>query len=230
MDFKKYETFLCEELTRIVLEIINENKQLEISARARAGAEISDFLEGKFKEKVNDEKVSSFIYDAAGSPQGKTKNPWDARCKFNYMNREEEVWIDFKAIKISSVDSNPDIGTPSKIISFIENGNFYLVYIIVYYVGIESGLQFEEYNEKFVKTYLLKDVNHSFRLNPKPQLQVNISAEPEYRTREEFIKLLFQKMQDSYTRQETSITKKKENLVSLLPELIKCNEESEERD
>lgn len=43
MDFKNYETFLCEELTRIVLEIINENKQLEISARARAGAEISDF-------------------------------------------------------------------------------------------------------------------------------------------------------------------------------------------
>ena len=37
-------------------------------------------------------------------------------------------------------------------------------------------------------------------------------------------------MQESYTRQEISITKKKEKLVSLLPELIKCNEESEERD
>lgn len=229
MDFKEYEAFLCKELTRIVLNIINENKKLGISARARAGAEISDFLEGKFQEKVNDEKASQFIYDAEQSPQGKTKNPWDARCKFNYMNREEEIWIDFKAIKISSVDSNPDIGTPSKIISFIKNGNFYLVYIIVYYVGIEFGLKFVEYNKKFVNTYLLKDVNHTLRLNPKPQLQVNISAEPEYRTREEFIKLLIQKAQESYTRQEINLSKKKKELTILLPELIKCNMESEKK-
>jgi len=97
-------------------------------------------------------------------------------------------------------------------------------------IFLKSSSNLPSIAERFHSFNLLKDVNHSFRLNPKPQLQVNISAEPEYRTREEFIKLLFQKMQESYTRQEISITKKKEKLVSLLPELIKCNEESEERD
>ena len=27
------------------------------------------------------------------------------------MDREEEIWIDFKAFKITNMDSNPDIGT-----------------------------------------------------------------------------------------------------------------------
>ncbi|WP_213496184.1 hypothetical protein [Lactococcus formosensis] len=230
MDFKEYETFLCNQLSDIILKIIDENRELGISARSRAGAEISDFLEKEFTIKVNKKNINDHIYDAEQAPPGKTKNPWDARCKFNYLNREEEIWIDFKAIKISSIDSNPDIGTPSKVIKFIKEGNFYLVYVIVYYVETDSGLKFMDHNNKFVKTYLLKDVNHTFRLNPKPQLQVNISAEPEYRTREDFIKLLIQKMSESYTRQEISLVKKKEKLISTLPELLQINSNSEKRD
>ena len=44
-------------------------------------------------------------------------------------------------------------------------------------------------------------MHHSVRRNPKNQLQVCISTEPEYRTREEFIDLLFSKLKESYYRQ-----------------------------
>ena len=57
----------------------------------------------------------------------------------------------------------------------------------MYYESKQDGVEFVKYNNDYKKVYLLKDVNESFRINPKPQMQVNIAAEPTYRTREEFI-------------------------------------------
>ncbi|MEX0595105.1 MAG: hypothetical protein WD512_01305 [Candidatus Paceibacterota bacterium] len=100
-----------------------------------------------------------------------------------------------------SANSNPDIGTPNKILKLIKDGNFYHAYIYVFYQQSEKGLTFEELDSEYTKLYFLKDISSTFRRNPKNQLQVNVSAKPEYRTREEFIKLLFEKIKESHKRQ-----------------------------
>ncbi|MCS5502752.1 hypothetical protein NY607_16650 [Lysinibacillus sp. A4] len=228
MDFKIYEKELCTAIKNVVIKIIEENPIMNIPSRSRSGAEISDFLEACFVSKVND-NANPLLSDASQAPPGATKNPFDAKCTFEFQDREELIWIDFKACKISSADSNPDIGTPKKVVEFIKDGHFYLVYVIVYYTAEGDTSVFAKFNNEFVKVYSLKDVNHTFRLNPKPQLQVNISAEPEYRTREEFIEILIQKHYESYDRQLKSIAEKRSKLEDLKEDLIKANKVSESR-
>lgn len=222
MDFKIYEEKLCKEILMIVESIITANLKLNIRARARAGAEISDYLEEQFVLYI-EQNGHNYLYNAVQSPRGATKNPWDAKCQFYFMNRNEEIWIDFKAFKISSKDSNPDIGTPNKVIKFIKEGNFYLIFVLVYYDEEDDGLKFVKYDNHYSRVYPLKNVNSTFRLNPKPQLQVNIAAEPEYRTRKEFIDLLMKKHEESYQRQQESLQRKVENLNNIHEELIQAN-------
>ncbi|MEM4271291.1 MAG: hypothetical protein QXO70_04330 [Candidatus Pacearchaeota archaeon] len=53
-----------------------------------------------------------------------------------------------------------------------------------------NGLEFVSNSKgQKIKSFLLKDIHHSLRRNPKNQLQVNIAEEPEYRTRDEFLTL-----------------------------------------
>jgi hypothetical protein len=198
MDIKEFEDLINKTISSVVVSIIDKNKILNISAKSRAGAEISDFLETQFVILANSNR---HLLNAEQSPKGATKNPWDAKVHFKYENHLEEIWIDFKAIKIDQLGSNPDIGTPTKIVNFIQNGGFYLLYIYVFYRETDNGLEFCKVNDSFVKSYFLKDVHCSVRRNPKNQLQVCISTEPEYRTREEFIDLLFSKLKESYYRQ-----------------------------
>jgi hypothetical protein len=180
MNIKEYENLINNTISNVVISIIENNQTLNISAKSRAGAEISDFLEEKFVELSKSNKL---LVDAEQSPKGATKNPWDAKVYFKYDNHLEEIWIDFKAIKIDQLGSNPDIGTPTKVIKFIQSGGFYLLYVYVFYKETENGLKFCQVDNSFVKSYFLKDVHHAVRRNPKNQLQVCISTEPEYRTR-----------------------------------------------
>ena len=144
-------------------------------------------------------KNHTYFNKSQYSPEGATKNPWDAMTYFCIKGHEELVWIDFKAVKVSSADSNPDIGTPDKIINLINQGYFYLAYIFVYYEETENGLKFvKNEDDELVKIYFLKDINATFRRNPKNQLQVNISAQPQNRTRAEFINILFDKIVESH--------------------------------
>lgn len=225
-DFKQYETQLCNDIEEIIDYIIQSKKYLNIPVRSRAGAEVSDYLEESFVNYLKNNR-HEHISNPVASPPGATKNPWDAKCEFEFMGRNELIWIDFKAFKISSANSNPDIGTPTKVIKFINEGNFYLIYVLVYYDAHNSGLQFKKYNGEYTKVYPLKDVNHTFRLNPKPQLQVNIAAEPEYRTRREFIDLLITKHKEAYNRQKKALTKKIKLIDEIHTQLIDTNNESE---
>ncbi|WP_373479858.1 hypothetical protein [Geminocystis sp.] len=84
---------------------------------------------------------------------------------------------------------------------FIEKGGFYLLYIYVYYEELERGLKFVKQNKKFIKTYFLKDISPKVRRTSTNQLQINISAEPIYRTRDEFIELLMEKVREGLMRQ-----------------------------
>lgn len=166
------------------------------------------------------------------APGGATKNPWDAMTHFSVKGHEEIIWIDFKAVKVSSADSNPDIGTPDKIFSLINSGYFYLVYIFVYYQETKEGLKFvQNTDNEMVKIYFLKDINHTFRRNPKNQLQVNISAKPELRTRVEFINLLFDKIEESHKRQIAISNKALEQIAKgdIKKKLIELNILAEEK-
>jgi hypothetical protein len=224
MDIKNFEKFIIEEFDKLILQIIKDYPELNISAKARAGAEVSDFLEEKFVEYSSKNK---FFKDSEQSPRGATKNPWDARTMFCFKNIQEIIWIDFKALKISGKDSNPDIGTPNKIINFIKEGNFYLVYIYVFYEETKKGLKFVKINNSYTESYFLKDINHTFRRNPKNQLQVNMSAPPEYRTRKEFVKLLMRKIKESHERQIKISEKALKNFTADEKILLEKNKESE---
>lgn len=198
MNIKELEKYIINEFKKIMIQIIRDYPKLNISAKSRVGAELSNFLEEKF---VAYSSKSKLFKDSKQSPKGSTKNPWDVKTTFRLKNLEEVIWVDFKALKISAKDSNPDIGTPNKIVKFIKEGHFYLLYIYVFYKEIEDGLKFIKTNEGFTKLYFLKDIHHSFRRNPKNQLQINISESPEYRSRENFIKLLMNKLRESHKRQ-----------------------------
>lgn len=220
MNIKELETLIADEIDKVVVRIIKDNKRLNISAKARAGAEISDWLEDKFVEYTREHQ---YLKGSESAPKGSTKNPWDARTYFAMKTESEEIWIDFKAFKVSSADSNPDIGTPDKIINFIRRGSFYMLYIYVYYQEYENGLEFVKLDGKYTKTYFLKDISSTVRRNPKNQLQINISVKPEYRSREEFIRLLIHKIKESHQRQIKISEKKLKEIDSLENELIITN-------
>lgn len=225
MTIKEFEELVLEKLKIVVDQIIAENLELPISAKSRAGAEISDWLEEKFVEHTID---NDFFEGSEGAPKGSTKNPWDARTKFVLDGHKEEIWIDFKAFKITSADSNPDIGTPNKIIKLINEGKFYHAFIHVFYEATDNGLKFVKLNDSYSKLYFLKDISSTFRRNPKNQLQVNLSAPSEYRTREEFIKLLMDKIKESHQRQIEISNKALKKLDEITEELLKANKKSED--
>lgn len=224
MNIKEFEELILSEIESTTAKIIKKHPTLNISARSRAGAEISNFLENKF---VSESKNHKYFINSEASPEGATKNPWDVRTFFKINKHQEEIWIDFKAIKISGLDSNPDIGSPGKVIKFIENKRFYLAYVYVYYQEKGEGLEFTKVSGKFVKAYFLKDINKTFRRNPKNQLQVNLSAPIEYRTRAEFIKLLMKKLKESHLRQIKISEKALQEIDQKEKELLKINKISE---
>lgn len=211
MEIKKYEDDLIKELETVVNGIISENPKLNIAVKKgeRVGDAISKFFEDNFVAKTQNHKYFS---NSEASPTGKTKNPWDARTDYTVQRFKQDVWIDFKAVNVDNDDSNPDSGTPNKIIKHILTDNFYLVYIYVYYKGTDGGLEFVEIDEKYVKAYFLKDINSSIHITPSNQMQVNYSAKPEYRTREEFIDFIHKKMVESNERKLTDATEKLEAL------------------
>lgn len=198
MKIREYENLIQEQITNVIKDIISKNEILNISAKSRAGAEISDWLEAMFVGSLTEHK---YLKNAEGAPKGQTKNPWDAKCFFELNNHKEEIWIDFKAFKLSGLDSNPDIGTPNKVISFIEAGGFYLLYVHVYYEEHSNGLKFIASDNNMVNSYFLKDISSTFRRTPTNQLQVNISAKPTYRSRQAFIELLMDKLKEGLIRQ-----------------------------
>lgn len=211
MEIKKYEEEIINHLEQVVKDIIKETPSLDIAVKKgeRVGDAISKFFEDNFVEKT---KGHSRFSNSEASPTGKTKNPWDARTDYTLQGFSQDIWIDFKAVNVDNEDTNPDSGTPDKIISHIQEGNFYLVFIYVYYKGGDDGLTFVEVNDKIVKAYFLKDISSTFRITPANQMQVNGSAEPEYRTREEFLQLLLKKKIESNERKFKKASQELENL------------------
>lgn len=203
------------DIEKIFTEILKKyNYKLPITANSRVGAEISDFLENEFVEYLTNNPHKN-ISNPLSAPKENTKNPYDIAWDYSYNDgneiHSEFVWGDIKAIKLSYDDSNPDLGTPEKIIKFMLDGNFYLVFILVKYESnSNNGITFvESENGQYAEVTFLKDIHNSVRINPKPQFQVNINLPSEYRTQEEFINLFEKKYEESLKRIEESLDKKR---------------------
>ncbi len=233
MTVQDFENLILSELKKVVESIIEKTPSLPIAVKKgeRQGDAISKFLEIAF---VNETKGHDYFNDSKASPTGKTKNPYDVETFFRYKSHNELIWIDFKAVNIDNEDSNPDSGTPDKIIILIQSGSFYLVYIFVFYQGSESKLSFVPKDDELVKAYFLKDVSSTVRITPANQLQVNYSQSPQYRTREEFIKFLAEKKRQSFERRLKKAQTDIENLnkgviykTITIDDLLKENETQE---
>ncbi len=211
MDIKTYEELIIAQLNDVVEQIINSSPKLAIAVKKgeRVGDGISKFLENKF---VDFTKKHQYFSDSIASPEGKTKNPFDVQTFFEIKNHRELLWIDFKAINVDNDDTNPDSGTPDKVLTLMNSGYFYLVYILVYYKGNETGLEFVKHEDLIVKSYYLKDVSYTMRITPANQMQVNGFAPPSYRTREDFLKFLLQKKIESNERKLKKASEELENL------------------
>lgn len=216
MNEQKLESIMKKDIETIFTNILKEHNYIfPISAKSRSGAEISDYLEDNFVEYLN-RNTHNRIYNPQGAPKGATKNPFDF-C-FNYKNEifsfDDLIWGDIKAVKKSYQDSNPDLGTPEKIIKFIMNGHFYLMFVFLEYEATpDNQTKFLPFDDgRYVHCQFLKDINHSVRINPKPQFQVNIHDPEEYRTRDEFIELFYTKYQESIDRNIAKQNKKKSEL------------------
>ncbi|NJL77520.1 MAG: hypothetical protein HC892_23250 [Saprospiraceae bacterium] len=235
MDIQAYETLITTQLDELVENIININPKLNIAVKKgeRVGDGISKFLENKFVEFTQNHQ---YFKESLASPEGKTKNPFDVQTIFEINEHKELIWIDFKAINIENDDTNPDSGTPDKVLNLIEQGYFYLAYILVYYKGSEEGLEFVAHKGTSVKSYFLKNVSATMRITPANQIQVNGFAEPVYRTREQFLNFLLQKKIESNERKLKKATDELENLKQgkfkkdlTLEKLLQLNSEQEEK-
>lgn len=216
MDEKYVEEHMKQDIETIFTSILKEHDYIfPISAKSRSGAEISDYLEDGFVEYLS-LNPHERIYNAKSSPKGATKNPFDFCFNYRWGNNEFDdlIWGDIKATKFSYADSNPDLGTPEKIIKFIMDGHFYLMFIFLEYESTEDNqvkfLPFED--GRYVHCQFLKDIHHSVRINPKPQFQVNIHEPEEYRTRDDFLELFYKKYQESIDRNIAKQMKKKNEL------------------
>ena len=210
MDIQAYETLITTQLDQLVGNIITTNPKLNIAVKKgeRVGDGISKFLENKFVEFTQNHQ---YFKESLASQEGKTKNPFDVETIFEINGHKELIWIDFKAVNVENDDTNPDSGTPDKVITLMQNGYFYLAYIIVYYQGFENGLEFVKHNNLYVKSYFLKNVSPTMRITPANQMQVNGFSETVYRTREEFLDFLLQKKIESNERKLKKATQELEN-------------------
>ena len=129
MTEKEIEKLIKDDIEQAYTIILkNCNYILPISAKSRSGAEISDYLEDMivdFFGKSNHERVKSVQKN-----NGSTKSPFDFCFNYSCDGYDDLIWADIKASKRSFKDSNPDLGTPEKIVKFIMDGHFYLLFVL----------------------------------------------------------------------------------------------------
>lgn len=206
MNTKEFESRVLVEIQGVIESIVRANPVLPISARARVGAEISDYLEDEF---VRATAEHPYFRNSTGAEKGDTKSRWDARTFFQLGDHREELWLDFKTTKAGSSGSNPNMGTPDKIMNWINSGGFYLTYVTLSYRALGTQLEFvKQASGEYANVYFLKDISRTVFRSSINQLQVDAKAHSEYRTRDEFISLLLEKMATSYTKQIQALQNK----------------------
>lgn len=222
---KIIEDSIKKDIERVFCTILKKNKYtLSLSTSSRNGADISAFLEKEFVKYTDSKKVKS-ISNSQASPKENTKSPFDFCFEYTKGLFKDTIWGDIKAVNISYQDSNPDMGTPEKLLKFILDKHFYILYVLVYYESTSNKIVFKKKNNRYVHCFLLKDCNRSIRINSKPQFQININQEDEYRTIDEFIELFYTKYKESIDRNIKIQQNKKKLLQKRFIEIKKNIEE-----
>lgn len=214
MDIKAYETLIISQLDEIFESIFESNPILNIAVQQgeRQGDLISKTLENTFISAVNH---SEYFTNSTTSIMGKTKSPYDIQTFFKIKGVHEKMWIDFKAFNLDNTNSNADGGTFKKVIDFINQGDFYIVYVYCFYRGKgKNQLQFEKKDGRYTKIFFLKDINDKMHIPPTNQIQVDYRLPSEYRNRTEFIDFLIEKIKESYDRRSVDSRDMLEKLES----------------
>lgn len=223
MNYKELEEMIKSDIKEIFFKILEKHDfSLSISANSRAGAEISDFLENEFLNYgENNDKTNVSEFEI--SDKKNTKSPFDFKFKYTFGNFSDIIWGDIKATKKTQNNSNPDLGTPSKLIQFIKDGHFYILFVFFEYIPTNTGIKFVKFEDgNYVKCIFLKDFDDTIRINPKPQFQININFKEKYRTHEEFLELFKKKYKESLDRN----IEKAQNKLSKLDSEFKNLEKS----
>lgn len=214
-EYLLYESRMKEIVIEIFEDILKQSDfKLNISVKARGGAEISEILQQKFKTYL-DNYPNKFVElsNHKVAPSKSTKSPFDVAWDFEYNGIKDYIWGDIKTFRTGAEDSNPDMGTPNKLIKFMNEDHFYLCFILFKYSPTSEGLVFDLLdNKKHVDFFFLKDSPDDLRINPKPQFQMNISGKPKYRTRSEFLVWFYQLWNESIDRIEGAIPKKRKSI------------------
>lgn len=228
-DNKKFEETLCKDIQDIFQSIITDmGHTLDIPATARSGAQISDVLEDNFMRYLT-LNPHIRVYNPQQAPKGNTKNPYDICWNYKYsdhlMNYNDLIWGDIKATNVIYEDSNPDLGTPEKMIKFMLDGHFHMLFIFFKYDSTPDGkIELLQYpNGTYAKCTLLKNINHTVRINPKPQFQVNINEEEEYRLNGEWVDMFEMKYYESLERIIENANRKKSRLKEYFDEIRKLH-------
>ena len=133
MNIEEIEILMKTDIEEVFTKILQKNNYtLPISSKSRSGAEISDYLEDAFVNYFKDNNHSR-IYNPLSSPKGATKNPYDFCFNYTCDGFDDLIWGDIKAINYSYDNSNPDLGTPEKVIKFIMDGHFYIMFVFLKY-------------------------------------------------------------------------------------------------
>ena len=103
---------------------------------------ISDYLEDSFVKLLANNHHPR-IYNADSAPKGKTKNSFDFRFYYKYDNDDfhfdDVICGNIKSSKFSYNDSNLDLGIPTKLIKFMLDGHFYLMFVFFEYVSTDDN-------------------------------------------------------------------------------------------
>ncbi len=193
MDSYSLENMMKTDISSVFSEILKGlDYTLPLSSRSKKNTKIRNRLKECFVNYIANNSHPR-IYGCTSSSAGTKKSPYDI-C-LNYKTDDgtfdDLIWCDIKILNDSFDDENPDFGNPEDIISFIKDGHFYVISVLLLCESDDNNeTVFVEYNiGGYVMCHFLKDIPEFCRIDEQPQFQANILDPQEYRTREQFLEL-----------------------------------------
>ena len=193
MESRSFENLLKTDIETVFTEILKDlDHTLPLSSRSEKNTKIRNRLKECFSKYII-ENSHPRIYNCSCSAPGSKKSPYDI-C-INYKTDDgafdDLIWCNIKILNDSFDDENPNLGNAEDVISFIKDGHFYVVSVILLCESDDNnGTVFVDFNnEKYAQCQLLKDIFVTFRIDENQQFQVNILDPEDYRTSEQFLEL-----------------------------------------
>ncbi len=153
----------------------------------KAGPEIVRFLQDQFVINLGDSSCPH-IYGAECFENGYIK----VYFRTDDDSFDDVIFCNVKAMTEYFDDDNPDLGDPDDVIGFIQDGHFYVMYVLLICESSEDGkVSFGEYDVdgSYAQCMFLKDAFETLHVDENNRLQLNILDPEEYRSRDAFLRL-----------------------------------------